>query len=61
MRIVAIAGDFCEEYRSSSNLELSAVALELQAYLPSMPTVATTARRANMQGETVPASETQPR
>jgi IS5 family transposase len=55
--IVAIAGDFCEAYRSSSNLELSAVALELQAYLPSMRTVAATARRANVDGETVPASE----
>ena len=55
--IVAIAGNFCEEYRSSSNLELSAVALELQAYLPSMRTVAATARRANVDGETVPASE----
>jgi transposase, IS5 family len=55
--IVAIAGDFCKAYRSSSNLELSAVALELQAYLPSMQTVAATARRANVDGETVPASE----
>ena len=55
--IVAIAADFCRKYRSSSHLELSAVALELQAYLPSMQTVATTARRANMEGETVPASE----
>jgi IS5 family transposase len=55
--IVAIAGDFCKAYRSSSNLELSAVALELQAYLPSMRTVAATARRANVDGETVPANE----
>ena len=55
--IVAIAADFCRKYRSSSNPELSAVALELQAYLPSMQTVAATARWANMEGETVPASE----
>ena len=55
--IVAIAGDFCEAYRSASNLELSAVALELQAYLPSMRMVAATARRANVDGETVLASE----
>ena len=55
--IVAIAGDFCKEYRSSNNPELSAVALQLQAYLPSMQTVAATARRANVKGETVPASE----
>lgn len=55
--IVAIAADFCGAYRSSSNLNLSAVALELQGYLPSMQTVAATARRANMAGEKVPASE----
>jgi IS5 family transposase len=55
--IVAIAGDFCKAYRSSSILELSAVALELHACLPSMQTVAATARRANVAGETVPASE----
>ena len=55
--IVAIAGDFCRAYRSSSKLELSAVALGLHAYLPSMQTVAATARRANLEGETVPASE----
>jgi len=55
--IVAIAADFCGKYRSSSNLELSAVALELQAHLPSMQTVAATARRANMAGEKVPASQ----
>jgi IS5 family transposase len=40
--IVPIAGDFCMKYRSSSNLELSALALELQAYLPPMRTVAAT-------------------
>ena len=55
--IVAIAGDFCQAHRSSSNLELSAVALELRAYLPSMQTVAATARRANVEDETVPAVE----
>ena len=55
--IVPIAGDFCMKYRSSSNLELSAVALELQAYLSSMRTITATTRRANVDGETVPASE----
>ena len=55
--IVAIAADFCRAYRSSSNLELLAVALDLQGYLPSMRMVAATARRANMEGEKVPASE----
>src|ERR1035438_4297971 len=37
--VVAIAGDFCRKYRASSNPALSAVALELQSYLPSMKTV----------------------
>jgi IS5 family transposase len=55
--IVGIAGDFSERFCSSSNLELAGVALELKAYLPSMQTVVATARRANVAGETVPASE----
>jgi len=55
--IVAIAGEFCEGFCSSGHLELAGVALELKAYLPSMRTIAATARRANLQGETVPASE----
>jgi len=55
--IVAITAEFCRNYRASNNLELSAVALELQAYLPSMQTVTATARRANLSGEKVPASE----
>jgi len=55
--IVGIAGDFSERFCSSSNLELAGVALELKAYLPSMQTVAATARRANVAGETVPANE----
>jgi transposase, IS5 family len=55
--ILCIARDFCEKFCSSSNLELSAVALELKAYLPSMQTVAATARRANIDKETVPANQ----
>jgi len=55
--IVGVAGEFCETFRSSSNLVLAGVALELHAYLPSMRTVVATARRANVAGETVPASE----
>jgi len=55
--IVGVAAQFCETFRSSSSLELAGVALELHAYLPSMHTVVATARRANVQGETVPASE----
>jgi transposase, IS5 family len=54
---VAIAGEFCEEFCSSANLELAGVALELKAYLPSMRTIAATARRANLEGEKVAASQ----
>jgi IS5 family transposase len=53
--IVAIAEDFCRARVASGNIELAAVALELQAYLPAMNTVVTTARRAQVAGETVPA------
>jgi len=55
--IVGVAAEFCETFRSSSDLGLAGVALELQAYLPSMQTVVATARRANVADETVPASE----
>jgi IS5 family transposase len=55
--IVGIAADFCARFSSSLDLALAGVALELQAYLPSMRTVVATARRANVQGETVPARE----
>jgi IS5 family transposase len=55
--IVGVAAEFCETFRSSSNLGLAGVALELHAYLPSIRTVVATARRANVAGETVPASE----
>jgi IS5 family transposase len=55
--IVGIVADFCEKFCSSSHLELAAVALELRSYLPSMQTVAATARRAQLQGERVPARE----
>jgi len=55
--IVGITGDFCEKSCSSSDLELAAVALELRSYLPTMRTIAATARRAQLEGETVPARE----
>jgi transposase, IS5 family len=56
-RMVVLAGDFCEEFRSSGYGALAAVALELQAYLPSMQTVVANARRAQVEGETVPANQ----
>jgi len=55
--IVAIAGEFCAAAASRGNAALTAVALELKAYLPSMETVVAQARRARIEGETVPASE----
>ncbi len=56
-RIVAIAEGFCASAATHSNSDLAAVALELKAYLPAMKTVAATARRAQLDGETVPARE----
>jgi IS5 family transposase len=55
--IVEIAADFCEAFRSSSNIELAAAALELRSFLPSMQKVVAVARRVQVAGETVPASE----
>ena len=54
--IVAIAGEFCAQ-AASGNSALAAVALELKAYLPSMRTIVRTARRAQINGETVPAAD----
>lgn len=55
--IVAIAEEFCETHAKSSNLDLAAVALELKSYLPAMQRVVATARRAQIEGEKVPASD----
>jgi transposase, IS5 family len=56
--IVAVAEEFCTiQAKSQGNSALAAVALELQAYLPAMKKVVATARRAQVDGETVPASE----
>ena len=55
--IVAIAGEFCAQAASKGNAALAAVALELKAYLPSMQTIVRTARRAQINGETVPAAD----
>jgi IS5 family transposase len=56
-RMVTIAADFCVASSASSDFDLAAVALELKAYLPAMQTVVENARRAQVEGETVPASE----
>ena len=55
--IVAIAGEFCAQAAAGKNSSLAAVALELKAYVPSMKTIVATARRAQIEGETVPASD----
>jgi IS5 family transposase len=56
--IVAVAGEFCvNQAGSPGHSALAAVALELQAYLPAMRTVVGNARRSQVDGETVPASE----
>jgi len=56
--IVAVAEEFCAiQAGSRGHSALAAVALELQAYLPAMKTVVATARRAQVDGETVPAAE----
>ena len=56
-RIVEIAGEFCKFAEQSGDLDLLGVAGELRGFLPAMRTVVRTAERAQVQGETVPASE----
>ena len=55
--IVAMAGEFCAQATSRNHAALAAVALELKAYLPSMKRIIATATRAQIEGETVPASD----
>jgi transposase, IS5 family len=56
--IVAISKEFCViQAGARGHSALAAVALELQAYLSAMQTVVSTARRAQVDGETVPACE----
>lgn len=56
--IVAVAEEFCTSQAvSQGNAALAAVALELRSYLSAMKKVVAVARRAQMDGETVPASD----
>ncbi len=55
--IVAIAGEFCATAAAQGHAALTAIALELKAYLPSMQTIVRSAQRAQVEGETVPATE----
>ena len=55
--IVAIAGEFVRQPATQGNDDLEALALELRTYLPAMQKVVATARRAQLDGETVPAAD----
>lgn len=55
--IVDTAGLFCQLAPGWGPLELTAVAVELKDFLPSMKQVVRQARRAQVEGETVPAAE----
>jgi IS5 family transposase len=55
--IVAIAADFVAQSSVQTNEDLAALALELKAYLPALQKVGATARRAQIEGEKVPAAE----
>ena len=55
--IVAIAGEFAAQAASQGESGLTAVALELKAYLPPMKKIVAQSRRAQIDGEKVPAAE----
>ena len=55
--IVTIAEEFPALAAAYGNDALTALALELQAYVPSMKTIVATARRAQIEGETVPTAD----
>jgi transposase, IS5 family len=56
-RIVTLAHEFTAQNAKHKNKALAARALELKAYVPSMATVVRAARRAQIEGQTVPAAE----
>lgn len=55
--IVDVASEFAVRSRSHAELAVQGVGVEIEGYLGSVRTVLSTAERANVQGETVPASE----
>ena len=55
--IVGAAGWFCDWASLGGTIEIRAIADELRRFLPAMKRVVEQARRAQIQGETVPASE----
>ena len=56
-RMGAVAEAFSRQSRSSADLAVQAVGAEIRGFLRSVRVVISTAERANLQGETVPASE----
>jgi len=56
-QIVEIVGFFCEMAPCWGNFELDAVVAELKSFLPSMKKVVAQARRAQLDGEKVPAAQ----
>ena len=55
--IAAIAEEFCARSRSSRDWAVQGLGAEIQGFLRSVRVVISTAERANLKGETVPASE----
>jgi len=56
-QIVENARRFCEFSQAIANIDLQGVAAELKAFLPSMTAAVVQARRAQLNGEKVPAAE----
>ena len=55
--VVAIAGEFCAQAAAEGESGVAAVALELKAYLPAMIKIVAQSRRAQIEGEKVPAAD----
>jgi len=55
--MVAICREFCGLAASPAGAALAGLGLELKAYLPAMEKVVAVARRAELEGETVPAAD----
>jgi IS5 family transposase len=55
--IVRIVAEFCEKARDHADLDVQGIAFELEGYLPTMRRITAQARRAQIEGEKVPAVE----
>jgi len=56
-RMVRIVEEFCEKAGKRADFDLLSVAAELEGYLPTMRQITAQARRAKIDGQTVPAAE----